>query len=354
MTKNECIAANEILSGTDLGIVDAARIALEAVELLGSSIERIREGMRLAAAELQKREQTVPFGVAVDAAIRAKAHRRPRTLADIRQLTSRMMRSCPELGIRPLRSLSPEDCQEILERSFETPRQRLKGRMVLSGIFSIASKRGWCGENPVMRVDPPVIREQQIMSLKLHEVERLMAQAGAYDNGSCAPAVGLMVYAGIRPREIERLTWNDIDLTEGVVSLTPSHTKTGGARHVTILPVLGQLLRERMARERPGPDTPVCPKNWRKRWIKVRMHAGWNPGAWQQDCLRHTYASYHAKHFRDYTRLQWEMGHRSPDLLRTRYLNMTGITSQSAARFWLGAGLGKSPGRTSRHMAGAG
>lgn len=56
--------------------------------------------------------------------------------------------------------------------------------------------------------------------------------------------------------------------------------------------------------------------------------------SWVPDCLRHTYASYHAKHFKDYNLLQMEMGHRSSSLLRTRYLNMKGISPQTATRFW--------------------
>ena len=45
-------------------------------------------------------------------------------------------------------------------------------------------------------------------------------------------------------------------------------------------------------------------------------------------------AFYHAKHFKDYNLLQMEMGHRSSSLLRTRYLNMKGISPQTATRFW--------------------
>lgn len=66
--------------------------------------------------------------------------------------------------------------------------------------------------------------------------------------------------------------------------------------------------------------------------------AGWGLhnrfGEWSADALRHTYASYHAKWFRDFSLLQLEMGHRSSSLLRERYLNMEGVSRDRARLFW--------------------
>ena len=53
-----------------------------------------------------------------------------------------------------------------------------------------------------------------------------------------------------------------------------------------------------------------------------------------QDVLRHTYASYHLAHFGNCSLLQKEMGHATPSLLLTRYLNMDGITPITGAMFW--------------------
>ena len=40
------------------------------------------------------------------------------------------------------------------------------------------------------------------------------------------------------------------------------------------------------------------------------------------------------KFFKNFHLLQQEMGHASANLLRTRYLSMSGITAESASRFW--------------------
>ena len=44
--------------------------------------------------------------------------------------------------------------------------------------------------------------------------------------------------------------------------------------------------------------------------------------SWQPDVLRHTFATHHLATFRNYAELQLEMGHRSAELLRTRYIAM--------------------------------
>ena len=220
--------------------------------------------------------------------------------------------------------------------TFTTSRQRHKARLILSGIFSFSVKRGWCDENPILRVDTPFLKEQEIPALTLKEVTLLLKTCMDEFNGSCVAGAALMIFAGIRPQEVERLLWENIAIRDGCVILNSKHTKTGGARHVTILPVLAKWLKFCRDRTKPGPLTPICPKGWTIKWRKIRRRAGWGSRkrSWMPDCLRHTYASYHAKHFKDYNLLQMEMGHRSSSLLRTRYLNMKGISVQTANRFW--------------------
>ena len=53
-----------------------------------------------------------------------------------------------------------------------------------------------------------------------------------------------------------------------------------------------------------------------------RLHKEAQFTLWQPDILRHTFASHHLAHFRSYAVLQVEMGHRSAELLRTRYVHM--------------------------------
>lgn len=297
-----------LLEGESVTLIQAARLVLEIKEALGDeicTITRCREVVSLGLNAIKNKHQTVSFGTAAVECLRSKSHRRPRTLTDIRSIIHKLKKSNPELEHTSLRNLSVEECQNILMNTFTTSRQRHKARLILSGIFSFSVKRGWC------------------------------AAMEEFD-GSCAAGAALMIFAGIRPQEVERLLWENIALRDGCIILNSKHTKTGGARHVTILPVLAKWLKFCRDRTKPGPGTPICPKGWTIKWRKIRKKAGWGgrKKSWVPDCLRHTYASYHAKHFKDYNLLQMEMGHRSSSLLRTRYLNMKGISPQTATRFW--------------------
>lgn len=194
-------------------------------------------------------------------------------------------------------------------------------------------KRGWCRRNAAFLVPPPILREKRIRALSLYEAKRLLHTAEQLFHGACLPACALMLYAGIRPHEVKRLTWKNINLKSGLVSLAPCHTKTGGSRHVSILPVLGAILSRTSSAGSPARS--VCPPNWEKKWKEVRRRSGiLKKSGWVQDVLRHTYASYHLAHFCNQNLLQKEMGHSSPSLLLARYLNMEGITSATGAMFW--------------------
>lgn len=328
-----------LLEGESVTLIQAARLVLEIKEALGDeicTITRCREVVSLGLNAIKNKHQTVSFGTAAVECLRSKSHRRPRTLTDIRSIIHKLKKSNPELEHTSLRNLSVEECQNILMNTFTTSRQRNKARLILSGIFSFSVKRGWCDENPILRVDTPFLQEQEIPALTLKEITQLLKAAMEEFDGSCAAGAALMIFAGIRPQEVERLLWENIALRDGCIILNSKHTKTGGARHVTILPVLAKWLKFCRDRTKPGPGTPICPKGWTIKWRKIRKKAGWGgrKKSWVPDCLRHTYASYHAKHFKDYNLLQMEMGHRSSSLLRTRYLNMKGISPQTATRFW--------------------
>ncbi|MBQ5666074.1 MAG: hypothetical protein IIV41_09460, partial [Akkermansia sp.] len=125
------------------------------------------------------------------------------------------------------------------------------------------------------------------------------------------------------------LTWAQVDLRERAIYILPRHSKTGGARRVTIHRPLQRILKSHKRAE----NEKICPRNWLLHWRKLRRASGWRSGRkWPQDALRHTFASYHLSHFRSYAELQVEIGHRDSALLRTRYVDQRGV--RGAARFW--------------------
>ena len=351
VTREE-MAALTLLKSSGVHVLEAAQVACAALKAGGArlrqkgdlsvyseiraseatalrALKRSKKIIALGQEALRQQERTVAFEKAVAAALEARKDRRTRTVYDFRYFTRRFMLRCKGLAKRRVRAITPQECAEYIETAFDTPRQRQKARLILSGVFGSAVKRGWCDANPVARVEAPRIVEQQVPILTPKEIEQITTTAETYQGGSCAAAVGMMLYAGIRPHEVARLTWEQVDLQAQAIYILPRHSKTGGARRVTIHRPLQRILRQHIQ-----PDTAtICPANWLRHWRKLRHAAGWGSDRkWPQDALRHTFASYHLSHFRSYVELQLEIGHRDATLLRTRYVDQRPVVN--ARGFW--------------------
>ena len=329
LTEND-FAALTLLKSTGVPSLAAAQLACTALKIGRGKVKRALKCLTVGDEALRQQERTVSFEKAVEAALEARNDRRTRTVYDFRYFTRRFMRRCPGLARRRVRSITPQECAGYIEQAFDTPRQRQKARLILSGIFGTAVKRGWCDANPVARVEAPRVVEQPVPILTPQEIERITTTAETYQDGSCAAAVGMMLYAGIRPHEVARLTWEQVDLQERAIYILPRHSKTGGTRRVTIHRPLMRILR---AHKRANGER-ICPANWLHRWRELRRAAGWDSPArrWPQDALRHTFASYHLSYFRSYAELQLEIGHRDATLLRTRYVDQRHVVNARA--FW--------------------
>ena len=302
---------------------------------------------------------------------------RPDSLRDIRYLANRLMRSNPQLANRNFSEISRSNCEEWLNDTFSTPSQfkrsaneispqakdsqraktseaRLdalevhpegarvssqtahkvsasqynKGRSFLHAIFEFAIRREWCDKNPIKRIERRKVIEKEILPLKLIEIKRLIKTA-QNESPKYAVVAALLIYAGIRPREVRRLSWHDIDTEENTITVRSQCSKTGGVRHVEISPVLNSLLIVNKTEN----HSPVCPADWQRRWRKIRDKSGFK-GLWVQDVLRHTYASYFTKRYSDLPRLQLNMGHRDISLLRSRYVNMQNISKADTKEFF--------------------
>ncbi len=319
-------AALEVLRSTGVDILEAALVAKEALECGRGRVRRARDCVRLGAQELWKREKTVTFRKAVEAALeeRKKKNRRARTVTDFRYYSKRLMVRNPGLEERRVRSITAEDCRAYLQEAYgNSPSQYRKARAILSGVFSTAIRHDWCDANPVLRVEVPEVEEKPIMPLNNEEVEKLEQAAQRPEHREMQLSLHLMLYCGIRPTEVSRINpETDIDWENAQVLVRPTTSKTGGGRVVPL-------------RKAGHITVRTIPRRWQQRWRALRKAAGWNQGhVWQADACRHTFATYHAAHFRNFPALQLEMGHRDSGLLRTRYVYACGIGRREAVRFF--------------------
>ncbi len=315
-----------------VGMLEAARLILEfqhcshspeATLDIDDCISIIRRGSTGQNADSRAPE----FGQAIGQFLENKRHRRPNTRLELQHYTRSFLRRNPTWQQRPLNSITTQECQRMLAESFPNVHSRRKARIILHGLFSFCHKRGWVSDNPAAFEDEYPPPERRISPLSLQEVARLLRTSREAEFLAAAAAVGIMLWAGVRPAEVTRLQWRDVRLQEGVIILHPQHTKTGGARCVSILPPLAWWLGMFVAEQ-----GALCPKNWKRKWSALHAKAGLIP--WVPDVLRHSFASYHAAHYRNFEQLQYEMGHRSLQLLRFRYLATGDISPQQAADFW--------------------
>ena len=312
------------------GCKDAARLVLEMSEELGNRVAGLdkraliclmRRVMRLGVEELDRQEHTVSFETAVWASVEARAGRRATTRRDLRHYARRLLR-VEGIAERPLRAISTLECRELLQAAFGGSACSFrKGRAMLHSVFAHGLRQEWCAENPVARVEMPQVQEREIVPLRQEEVARLEAAVQQPEHRAMQLSLHLLLYCGLRPQEVARLQTQDVQPERGCVVVPGRWCKTGGGRVVQLrrcAALRGMRLR--------------IPRNWEARWQRLRRAAGFAPGQWVPDVCRHTFASYHAAYFRDLGALQLEMGHRSTDLLRSRYLNLPRV--EEARRYW--------------------
>lgn len=322
------------ISGLNIDASDLSRLFIEFTE--GAELPHgtrqgiiwaIRRTIQQGLDRLMQAEPAVTFGQAVRESVDARRHRRPSTVADLKSFTQRMLRF-RKMANRPLKEISVEECRELLNEVFgHSAHSYHKAKMIMHSVFHYGQKRKWCEENPVKVIESPPIIEERISILTTKQINALVKVCRQKDFRCMEAAIYLMLWCGIRPGEVRRLRWMDIDPKEKVVYIEGSNSKTGGARAI---PLRGEAMKLCLSKNRK--DEYIAPRNWNRLWKRLRMRAGLHH--WQQDALRHTFASFHLKHFHNLHQLQEEMGHRDSNLLRTRYLNLRDVSSISAARFF--------------------
>ncbi len=320
---------DQLLRPLPLSGEDAARLVLELVEglqlgclTLGHDelMERLRVALRAGVAAVHEGEHTVPFAEAAWRSVEARSQRRPVTLRDLRYYLRRLLRE-PGLGERPLRAMKSQECRRALQASFgHSLHSFRKARAILHSVFAYGVQQGWCAQNPVDHVSVPSVVEKEIHPLPTEAIARLESAVRCPEHAAMRLPLHLMLYCGIRPAEVQRLRPEDIDWQQGVVRIRPMVSKTGGGRLVPL------------RFPHPPRGAGLLPRGWERRWRALRRAAGFT--RWVPDVLRHTFASFHAAHFRNLPGLQLEMGHRDSSLLRTRYVSVAGVTPADAAHFF--------------------
>jgi integrase len=198
----------------------------------------------------------------------------------------------------------------------------------LRAVFNFGIRRGWCDENPIKRIEMHSLKMRKEILTNAQVVSLL--KAVCENDFELLPYHILCIFAGIRPKEVERLAWSNINMKERFVEVPDEKSKTAIRRIVEMDPLLVRWLDYyiRKGGRTVGDVTPSY--NLRNRLREVRKAAELE--RWPQDAPRRTFASCWLAVHADVNRLNYLMGHTSPEMLWRHYHKA--VTQQQAKSFW--------------------
>lgn len=350
----DAAAALAVLEGTGLSLTAAASLAVQKMRSLLPSGEVVEAAQ--IATDAPAPASGMTFAEAVEARAAATDHLSELTKRKHHDQYSALFRRCPGLAEADFTRLCTADIREALERAFaSTPSYFNSARSTLCALYNWHMRRGNVSRNPVTPIDPLHVKETEIHALSPADLRALLAacrpptpeelaeaaKADAYrarilsaDATDLRPMLAIMALAGVRPAEARRLTWADVGWEESVISVRASASKTGGTRHIPMPPNLAAYLAT--ASQGRGAEEPIAPpESYKWRYAAIRARAGFGPERpWQDDALRHSFATYWLKAGRSLDALQLAMGHRDKTLIYNRYTNMKGTTRKMASEWW--------------------
>lgn len=253
----------------------------------------------------------------IEAVLEAKrtANRTPRYLKSLGYYLRQFAAGREE---RPLADFTVADVEAWLARyPGQYSRQTWLNR--LSTLFAFAVRRGYVVSNPCDRLDRVTIDQTPPVILTPAQSRELLAASPV----AMRPYVVLGMFAGIRPEEIERMEWAQIDLDAATARVE------GKTRRRRLVPLHARAvaeLRKHPLRAGPVAPTPAVIARWRR---KARRMLGLP--RWPQDLLRHTAASYLLALHGDAGKVATMLGNSSGVLL-THYHDP--VRAEDCGLFW--------------------
>ena len=282
----------------------------------------LREAIRIVLPTLAARRRTVVLETAVATMIEMQTADKAST-RHLEDLRSRLGQFARAFSGRMLATITTEEIDAWLRALPVASITRNNFRRVVGSLFAFGCTRKWCSENPVASVSKAKVKPGKVGILTPKQIANLLAGAPA----DAVPALAIGAFAGLRRAELERLDWSKVRLRKKLIEVTATTSKTAARRFVPIRPNLKSLLAPYARAE-----GPVCQSNFRKQFNTAREASGLSGTKWPKNGLRHSFASYHAEHFKDAGKLAAEMGHTTPAVVFQHYREL--VEPEDAARYW--------------------
>lgn len=252
---------------------------------------------------------------------------------NLKQRVNVFVNSVPNLTVADVR---PETIEGFLDKRNISMKSRDNDRRAISRFFSwcIERPRRWAAMNPCreVRVEKEEAGAPKILSVD--ECGALLRAAEIQHSGTLAPYTAVCLFAGLRPFEAARLTWEQVNLDDDEIRLEGVQTKTGKPRVIQICPTLKKWLLAYKGTEH-------FPPNWRKHFDTIKAAAGFggrgngdgesNLKPWPVDVLRHTAISHYFRKTGSYGQTAEQFGN-SESIIKQHYQGR--VSSEDTKRFY--------------------
>ena len=180
---------------------------------------------------------------------------------------------------RLLQDVSFQEIEKILSQygNLNSRRARLRA---FSVFFSWAQKRDYILDNPCGKLDPIPADDRKIEILPLEVCRKLLKAAMGWKDGEMAATIGIALFSGLRPSEIESLTPEDI--RPNGIRVTGGKLRRSAKRIVPISENLNVWLSQYPFKK--------FPSHHRNSFRLLKEATGHK--VWVQDILRHTSISF--------------------------------------------------------------
>lgn len=225
----------------------------------------------------------------------------PLSAVHLRALRLKLGRLVGMIGDLAVSSVGPTDLAPLVYAS-KSPSGQKHTRAILSGLFAHAARLGIQLTNPASAVRPQR-RNGAVAAPEIFtpELAKRWLECVAEAAPECLCGWAISMFAGLRRAEIERLSWNEVQIERGFIEVTASKSKTKTRRLVEILPNLKAILRR--AGEHTGMVFPHSPRRAEDAARKLLVHKV------PKNAARHSFVSYHLALFGDVAKTELQAGH---------------------------------------------
>ena len=281
--------------------------------------------------DLRAKAPTV--GEAIKVGIEHRSNRSAVYLSNLKQFERRLPESFKNLNMA---ETDAPIIKSMLDSTIDGAVSKRDALRLLSQFYEDQRKSGNLEKNPCKAViypklqnleEPPVYTVSQLKSL--FKACKVYPEGLDKDCRPCAIAFAFLAFAGLRPAELEKLTWDDVLLESGNIRMPKKVAKTRELRNVPINETLRAWIDSVPAEQRKG---RIVPSRWKQKAGRVRKESKLD-GKALQDALRHSYGSYWiVLNPNDMGPLNLAMGHRHVSTYVAYYC--TAVTKEEAQKYW--------------------